>query len=86
MHGSTTDTDLVLLMFAGSTAEFALNCAFDWLFFTWEIPQIRTCDPLMKSSNSTFKIKEYEVCLESRSIVRFGSLEEYASTMALRKL
>ena len=31
--------DLVLLIFAGSAAEFALNRAVDWLFFTGEIPR-----------------------------------------------
>src|SRR5688500_7214082 len=30
--------DLILLIFAGSAAEFALNRAVDWLFFTNEIP------------------------------------------------
>lgn len=30
--------DLVLLIFAGSAAEFALNRAVDWLFFTGKIP------------------------------------------------
>jgi hypothetical protein len=30
--------DLILLIFAGSAAEFALNRAVDWLFFTGEIP------------------------------------------------
>lgn len=33
------DADLVLLIFAGSAAEFALNRAVDWLFFTGKIPQ-----------------------------------------------
>jgi uncharacterized protein (DUF2236 family) len=33
------DPDLVLLIFAGSAAEFALNRAVDWLFFTGEIPR-----------------------------------------------
>ena len=32
------DTELVLLVFAGSAAEFALNRAVDWLFFTGKIP------------------------------------------------
>lgn len=32
-------SDLVLLIFAGSAAEFALNRAVDWLFFTGQIPQ-----------------------------------------------
>ena len=31
--------DLILLIFAGSAAEFALNRAVDWLFFTNEIPR-----------------------------------------------
>jgi hypothetical protein len=31
-------SDLVLLIFAGSAAEFALNRAVDWLFFTGKIP------------------------------------------------
>ena len=31
--------DLVLLIFAGSAAEFALNRAVDWLFFTGKIPR-----------------------------------------------
>ena len=33
------DPDLVLLIFAGSAAEFALNRSVDWLFFTGEIPR-----------------------------------------------
>jgi mpaB/rubber oxygenase-like protein len=33
------DPDLVLLIFAGSAAEFALNRAVDWLFFTGNIPR-----------------------------------------------
>lgn len=32
------DTELVLLIFAGSAAEFALNRAVDWLFFTGRLP------------------------------------------------
>ena len=31
--------DLILLIFAGSAAEFALNRAVEWLFFTGEIPR-----------------------------------------------
>ena len=32
------DPDLILLIFAGSAAEFALNREVDWLFFTGKIP------------------------------------------------
>ena len=43
-HGSIVrriwgDGDMVLLVFAGSAAEFALNRAVDWLFFTGELPR-----------------------------------------------
>src|SRR5690348_12391329 len=31
--------DLILLIFAGSAAEFALNRAVDWLFFTGKLPR-----------------------------------------------
>jgi uncharacterized protein (DUF2236 family) len=33
------DADMVLLVFAGSAAEFALNRAVDWLFFTGKLPR-----------------------------------------------
>ena len=33
------DEDLVLLIFAGCAAEFALNRAVDWLFFTGKLPR-----------------------------------------------
>src|SRR6185503_18615124 len=33
------DPDLILLIFAGSAAEFAVNRAVDWLFFTGKIPR-----------------------------------------------
>ena len=32
------DPDLILLIFAGAAAEFALNRAVDWLFFTNRLP------------------------------------------------
>jgi uncharacterized protein (DUF2236 family) len=34
-----SEPDLILLIFAGAAAEFALNRAVDWLFFTGRIPQ-----------------------------------------------
>ncbi|HXG67604.1 MAG TPA: oxygenase MpaB family protein [Blastocatellia bacterium] len=33
------NSDVILLIFAGSAAEFALNRAVDWLFFTNQIPR-----------------------------------------------
>ena len=38
------DGDMVLLVFAGSAAEFALNRAVDWLFFTGKLPN----DPIAR--------------------------------------
>src|SRR5215208_2271089 len=32
------DADTILLVFAGAAAEFALNRAVDWLFFTGQLP------------------------------------------------
>jgi ER-bound oxygenase mpaB/B'/Rubber oxygenase, catalytic domain len=32
------DSDMILLIFAGSAAEFALNRAVDWLFYTNQVP------------------------------------------------
>ena len=42
-HGSIVrriwgDGDMILLVFAGAAAEFALNRAVDWLFFTGKVP------------------------------------------------
>ena len=38
------DSDVILLIFAGSAAEFALNRAVDWLFFTGRLPN----DPIAR--------------------------------------
>lgn len=38
------DADVILLIFAGSSAEFALNRAVDWLFFTGKLP----ADPIAR--------------------------------------
>ena len=38
VHRIWGDSDVILLIFAGSAAEFALNKAVDWLFFTGKLP------------------------------------------------
>ena len=38
------DADVILLVFAGSAAEFALNRAVDWLFYTGKLP----ADPIAR--------------------------------------
>jgi uncharacterized protein (DUF2236 family) len=42
------DADTILLVFAGSAAEFALNRAVDWLFYTGKLPN----DPLGRLSST----------------------------------
>ena len=51
------NTDLVLLIFAGAAAEFALNRAVDWLFFTGQIPR----DPIGRLF-STVRYAQQIVC------------------------
>ncbi len=41
------DGDMVLLIFAGSAAEFALNRAVDWLFFPGKLPDDPIGRPLL---------------------------------------
>ena len=37
-----SNTDVILFIFAGAAAEFSVNKAVDWLYFTGKLPQ----DPL----------------------------------------
>lgn len=68
VRGIWGDADVILLVFAGSAAEFALNRAVDWLFFTGAIPR----DPIGRF----FSTAEY-----ARHIV-FASNEEAAAALA----
>lgn len=34
------NTDVILFIFAGAAAEFSLNKAVDWLYFTGKLPKI----------------------------------------------
>lgn len=43
-----SEDDIILLIFAGSAAEFALNKAVDWLYFTGKLPS----DPLGRLSST----------------------------------
>jgi uncharacterized protein (DUF2236 family) len=56
------NTDLVLLIFAGAAAEFALNRAVDWLFFTGEIPR----DPIGRLF-STVRYSQQIVCGDDKT-------------------
>ena len=67
------DADVILLVFAGSAAEFALNRAVDWLFFTGKLP----ADPIARLF-STVRYAQDIVFLpdqEARqAIARMGAL------------
>lgn len=57
------DPDLILLVFAGSAAEFALNRAVDWLFFTGKIPQ----DPVGRFFSTVAYAQQIVFADESRA-------------------
>lgn len=57
------DPDLILLVFAGSAAEFALNRAVDWLFFTGKIPQ----DPIGRFFSTVAYAQQIVFADESRA-------------------
>jgi len=64
------DPDLVLLIFAGSAAEFALNRAVDWLFFTGKIPQ----DPIGRLFSTVRYAQEIVFVDEERAMQTLGRI------------
>lgn len=61
------DADLVLLIFAGAAAEFALNRAVDWLFFTGRLPR----DPLGRLFSTAAyaqRIAPADLCTAERTL------------------
>jgi hypothetical protein len=64
------DPDLVLLIFAGSAAEFALNRAVDWLFFTGKIPQ----DPIGRLFSTVRYAQEIVFVDEERAMKTLGRI------------
>lgn len=69
------DGDMVLLIFAGSAAEFALNRAVDWLFFTGELPR----DPigrLFSTAAYSQHIVFADVLTASRTLERVRAVHE----------
>ncbi|GAB4020307.1 oxygenase MpaB family protein [Spirosoma koreense] len=69
------DADVILLVFAGSAAEFALNRAVDWLFFTGKLP----ADPIARLF-STVRYAQEIVFLPDdkarKTIARMSSIHE----------
>ena len=69
------DGDMVLLVFAGSAAEFALNRAVDWLFFTGKLPS----DPigrLFSTAAYSQQIVFADVATASRTLHRIRAVHE----------
>jgi ER-bound oxygenase mpaB/B'/Rubber oxygenase, catalytic domain len=58
-----SDSDLVLLIFAGSAAEFALNRSVDWLFYTNQIPN----DPVGRFYSTVEYAREIVFADETRA-------------------
>ena len=69
------DADVILLVFAGSAAEFALNRAVDWLFYTGKLP----ADPIARLF-STVRYAQEIVFLPDQqarqTIGRMGAIHE----------
>lgn len=69
------DGDMVLLIFAGSAAEFALNRAVDWLFFTGKVPS----DPvgrLLSTAGYAQHIVFADSATASRTLDRIRAVHE----------
>jgi hypothetical protein len=58
-----SNPDLILLVFAGSAAEFALNRAVDWLFFTGKIPE----DPIGRFFSTVTFAQQIVFAMESEA-------------------
>ena len=69
------DGDMVLLVFGGAAAEFALNRAVDWLFFTGELPR----DPigrLFSTASYSQHIVFADVATAARTLDRIRAVHE----------
>ncbi|HEX8392826.1 MAG TPA: oxygenase MpaB family protein [Longimicrobium sp.] len=69
------DGDMVLLVFAGSAAEFALNRAVDWLFFTGKLP----ADPigrLFSTAGYSQQIVFADAATATRTLARIRMVHE----------
>ena len=75
------DPDVVMLIFAGSAAEFALNRAVDWLFFTGKIPN----DPVGRLFSTVRYAREIVFANEETARVTLGRINAaHAGVEAMR--
>src|SRR5688572_32668180 len=63
------DSDTVVLVFAGCAAEFALNRAVDWLFFTGKLPN----DPMGRFFATASYAQQIVFAEEDRKSTRLNS-------------
>jgi len=64
--------DLILLVFAGAAAEFALNRAVDWLFFTGRLPR----DPIGRLFSTVRYAQEIVFVNEETALRTLGRMNE----------
>lgn len=65
------DADVILLVFAGSAAEFALNRAVDWLFFTGKLP----ADPIARLFSTVRYAQEIVFASEDKANQAIARME-----------
>ena len=70
-------SDLVLLIFAGSAAEFALNRAVDWLFFTGKIPR----DPIGRLFSTVSYAQEIVFVTEESALLTLSRINAVHSSV-----
>ncbi len=69
------DADVILLVFAGSAAEFALNRAVDWLFYTGKLP----ADPIARLFSTVRYAQEIVFSTDEKArqtVARMGSIHD----------
>src|ERR671929_447499 len=73
--------DAILLIFAGAAAEFALNRAVDWLFFTGAIPR----DPVGRLFSTAAYAQQIVFADEARALATLARIREvHAAVEATR--
>lgn len=80
-----SNPDLILLVFAGSAAEFALNRAVDWLFFTGKIPE----DPIGRFFSTVSYAQKIVFATESQAvetIQRIGAIHSGVENARQQKI
>lgn len=69
------DADVILLVFAGSAAEFALNRAVDWLFYTGKLP----ADPIGRLFSTVRYAQDIVFSTDEKArqtVARMGSIHQ----------